>query len=110
MTLDERARQIAHANDLLRRTCAGSYLKISSGVSALPPKVIADALMQMRAYDKFTPQNDPYREHDFGSFRADGHEFYFRIDALNATLTGPAPDPFAADTKRICTLMLSSEY
>jgi hypothetical protein len=50
-------------------------------------------------------------EHDFGSFEADGHMIFFKIDYYDKSLTYHSPD--AADrsvTERVITIMLAEEY
>ena len=55
--------------------------------------------------------NDPYGEHDFGSFEADGHVIYFKIDCLDKALTHHSPDPSDPSvTERVITITLADEY
>ena len=44
-------------------------------------------------YDDFCHANDPYEEHDFGSFEAKGHTIMFKIDYYGATLSMHSADP-----------------
>ena len=47
----------------------------------------------------------PNEEHDFGSFEADGHKIFFKIDYYDS------PDPSdPAVTNRVITIMLAEEY
>ena len=62
-------------------------------------------------YDDFCHSNDPYGEHDFGSFEADGHTIFFKIDYLDKALTYHSPDPSDSSvTERVITIMLAEEY
>ena len=62
-------------------------------------------------YDDFCHDNDPYGEHDFGAFEADGHLIYFKIDYLDKALTYHSPDPSDPSvTERVITIMLAEEY
>jgi Protein of unknown function (DUF3768) len=63
------------------------------------------------AFDDFCHANDPHEEHDFGSFEADGHTIFFKIDYFDKDLRYHSPDP--ADprvTKRVITIMLAEDY
>ncbi|MBL4745910.1 MAG: DUF3768 domain-containing protein [Flavobacteriaceae bacterium] len=34
----------------------------------------------VREFEAFTPDNDPYKAHDFGSFDFEGHRIYWKFD------------------------------
>ena len=34
----------------------------------------------VRTFDTFTAENDPHREHDFGSFEVDDRKLFWKID------------------------------
>jgi hypothetical protein len=111
MTLDERAARVAALNDHLRRTCIGGQLMVTDGVRALPPSMIAQALVLMRSYDDFNECIDPYKEHDFGCFDIGGQGFLWKIDCYDNDLKHHSSDPADPSvTTRIATLMLSEEY
>ena len=62
-------------------------------------------------YDDFCQANDPYGEHDFGAFEAEGHTIFFKIDYLDSALMFHSPDPAdPAVTERVLTIMLAEEY
>jgi Protein of unknown function (DUF3768) len=64
-----------------------------------------------RGVRRFLPPNDPYGEHDFGSFNADGHRIFSKIDYFDKALTAHSPDPSDPPvTKRVITIMLAEEY
>jgi len=57
------------------------------------------------------PYNDPYGEHDFGSFDHDGRTISWKIDLYDRDYKwySPAPtDP--AKTNRVLTILLAEEY
>ena len=55
--------------------------------------------------------NDPHQEHDFGSFEAEGHTIFFKIDYYDKQLQMHSPDPSnPAVTQRVITIMLAEEY
>ena len=106
-----RAGEIAARNDALRRDRLGGHVMMTAAVAALPPDTQAAAILAMRRFDAFTPDNDPYGEHDFGAFEHAGERFFFKIDTYaDAALTCGAEDPLGASTVRVLTLMLASDY
>ena len=79
---------------------------ISSGREAVDRIVKTIAV-----FDDFCHANDPYEEHDFGSFDADGRTILFKIDYYDRSLSQHSPD--ASDpslTERVITIMLADEY
>ncbi len=106
-----RAAEIAARNDALRRDRLGGHVMMTAAVAALPPDTLAAAILAMRRFDDFTPDNDPYGEHDFGAFEHAGERFFFKIDTYaDASLTYGAEDPLAPGVVRVLTLMLASDY
>jgi hypothetical protein len=98
-------------NDEFRRTLNGGKVVVTSGVRALPPSVTAQAMAKMRAFNKFTRDNDPSGEHDFGSFKVAGLKFFWRIEAFDRAFRYASEDPTDSEqTTRVLTLMLASEY
>jgi hypothetical protein len=72
---------------------------------------VARIVKTIAVYDDFCQANDPYGEHHFGSFEADGHVIYFKIDYLHKALTHHSPDPSDPSvTERVITIMLADEY
>ena len=62
------------------------------------------------AYTDFTPENDPYGEHDFGVVECMGQSFYWKIDYYDENYEYGA-DPLEEETvNRVLTVMHSSEY
>ena len=73
--------------------------------------VRANALLEVARFDRFTPDNDPYGEHDFGSFELVGRKFFWKIDAYDKSLEFGSEDPSDPDkTTRVLTLMLAEDY
>ena len=84
---------------------------MTAAVATLPPDTFTAAILAMRRFDNFTPENDPYWEHDFGSFEHAGERSFFKIDTYaDASLTCGAEDPLAPGVVRVLTLMLASDY
>lgn len=66
----------------------------------------------MRSFNAFTPDNDPYGEHDFGSIIIDGQKLLWKIDYFDRSDPDLA-SPDASDasmTERVLTIMLAGEY
>ena len=107
----DRVKKIAELNDAFRSSLAGGRVVLTSGVAALCHHIRIDALRSVRAFTAFTPDNDPYGEHDFGFFKVAEHKFFWKIDYYDPSLTRHSDD--AADpsvTVRVLTIMLTEEY
>jgi Protein of unknown function (DUF3768) len=102
---------IAALNDTLRKTFEGGRVVITSSVSTLPPVLVAAVLERVRTFTDFTPDNDPYGEHDFGSFELAGHKFFWKIDYYDKSMTYGSDDPADPEqTTRVLTVMLAADY
>ena len=61
--------------------------------------------------NQFTPDNDPYGEHDFGALEAAGERVFFKIDYFDRSLAYASSDPADSSvTTRVLTVLLSHEY
>ncbi len=103
--------QICALNDQLRQNLKTGLAVITTGVAALGPQAVERIVKTVSVYDDFCHANDPYEEHDFGVFEAEGEKIFFKIDYYDNSLSGHSPDP--ADptvTKRVITIMLANEY
>ena len=67
-------------NDRLRQDLNTGNAVITAGVAALGAEAVARIVKTIAVYDDFCHANDPYEEHDLGSFEADGHVIFFKID------------------------------
>jgi len=95
-------------NDLLRRHRIGGQVVLTPGVLALGLDLLMLIDDAVTRFDAFTPDNDPYGEHDFGLVGVQGHVVLFKIDYYDLDRCGCSPDP--AVTCRVLTLMLADEY
>lgn len=117
-TADDAVRELREQNDAFRRTAAdlgptlaGYGLVITAGIAARSSDFIQRALECVRDFDAFTPDSDPWGEHDFGSFVLDGAALNWKIDYYDLDLEHGSPDPRdPAVTRRVLTLMLADEY
>ena len=99
--------RIRALNDELRRNLPNGHAVMTAGVAALGPEAVARIVKTIAVYDDFCHANDPYEEHDFGSFEADGHMIFFKIDYYDKALTAHSPDPSDPSvTERVITIML----
>jgi len=108
---EDRRRRIRDLNDGLRRYARAGVICVTSGVQALGQAGVEAALLGARDFDAFTPDNDPYDERDFGTFKAAGERLLWKIDYYDRDRRFGSPDPAnPALTTRVLTIMLSSEY
>jgi Protein of unknown function (DUF3768) len=103
--MTETGSDIAKLNDEFRRR--GDGVTITSGIQEIPD--LYGLLEEVRSYDRFDPDNDPYCEHDFGSLVWGGQKVFWKIDYYNARLDGWC-DPQDPGCRRVLTVMLASEY
>ncbi len=105
--------RIRELNDELRQNISHGHghAIITTGVAALGVEAVARIIRTIEVFDNFCHANDPYQEHGFGSFEADGHTIFFKIDYYDTTMTAHSPDPAnPAVTERVITIMLAEEY
>mgnify|MGYP001083864709 FL=1 len=106
---DATTAKITALNDHVRRSFTGCRVVITQGVQALDD--VPSMLDQVRRFDAFTPDNDPYGEHDFGSFLHGDITIFWKIDTYDVDLQMHSPDPSdPAVTTRVLTIMLAEEY
>jgi Protein of unknown function (DUF3768) len=109
--MDTKTARIRALNDELRQHLSGGTAVITLGVAALGAEAVDRIIKTIAVYDDFCHANDPHEEHDFGSFEADGHLIFFKIDYLDQSLAMHSPDPADASlTQRVITIMLAEEY
>ena len=108
---DPHTPKIRALNDRLRRDLVGGRIFMTPGVQGLGDKVVSQVLLEIMAFDDFTPDNDPYGEHDFGRLKIAGQTILWKIDYYDRSLCYGSPDPAdEAVTTRVLTIMLSGEY
>ena len=75
------------------------------------PRTQVDVLRAVQAFNTFTPDNDPYGEHDFGRVEVGDCFVFWKIDYYDETLRYSSEDPAdPALTVRVLTIMLTEEY
>jgi hypothetical protein len=106
--MDTKTARIRALNDELRQHLSGGTAVITLGVAALGAEAVDRIIKTIAVYDDFCHANDPHEEHDFGSFEADGHLIFFKIDLYE--------EPEVKDSNgepvvnRVLTIMLAEEY
>ena len=109
--MDAKAARIRALNDQLRQNFAEGIAVMTPGVAALGAEAVERIVKTIAVFDDFCHANDPYEEHDFGSFEADGHMIMFKIDYFDRELSMHSPDPADPSvTQRVITIMLTEEY
>ena len=112
MTKPSRAKRIADLNDKFRKSLVtGGRTYMTAGVNAKGAEFVAKALIKVIAFDDFNADNDPHREHDFGSFELEGEKLFWKIDYYDLAAEFGSEDPTdPKKTLRVLTVMLAEEY
>jgi hypothetical protein len=103
--------KVRELNDAFRKSFAGGKVVMTASVAALPDMVRANALIEVSLFNRFTEDNDPHGEHDFGSFDLVGRKFFWTIDTYDANMEFGSEDPSDPEkTTRVLTLTLAEDY
>jgi hypothetical protein len=107
----KQSRRVRVLNDNFRSTFIGGQVVMTAGLADLALHVKARVLTAVQTFADFNSGNDPYSEHDFGSFEVAGEKFFWRIDYYDRCLTFGSEDPADPEkTTRVLTIMLADEY
>lgn len=107
----DRQAQTRALNDRPRAVHRGGQMAATQGVCSLGIGVVTLILKAVSEFADFTPDNDPYGEHDFGTLWVEGHHIYWKIDYYDRDLIHGSPDPANPEvTTRVLTIILASEY
>ena len=102
---------IATLNDKFRKRFIGGEVLLSAGIAAMSSEDKANIVALVQNFDNFTPDNDPYGEHDFGSFDYKGEKILWKIDYYDLNHKYMSENPANPDiTNRVLTILLSCEY
>ena len=98
------ASTIQKLNDVFRQTFAGGRVVLTSGVSGLPKDITTKLLHSVKTHSKFTKDNDPNGEHDFGSCIVADEKFFWKpVDSAQRDMSSIATaDCFHADRHEPC--------
>lgn len=104
-------RDIKTLNDNFRRTFSGGRVMLTCVINAKNQNEQAKILKHVRCFNIFTTANDPYHEHDFGSFNYKGEGIYWKIDYYDKNYRYCSKDLSNPNiTNRVITIMLADEY
>jgi hypothetical protein len=102
---------IAELNDAFRKSFLGGNVYLTRSIAALSASAQEEIIRWVRTFDAFGPDNDPYGEHDFGTFDHDGRTIFWKIDYYDRKLEWGSPDPADPSvTRRVLTILHSEEY
>ena len=103
------AARIRALNDEARTTLTGCRVVVTRSLAEVCD--VKGVLDRVSAYCAFTPDNDPYGEHDLGFIELNGDRYLWKINYYDCNLEHHSPDP--ADprlTKRVMNIMFANEY
>ena len=104
---------IAQLNDAFRRgdpKIPGKFV-MTVGIQSFPKGDVQAIIKTVQEFNTFNEDNDPYGEHDLGSFTFKGEKIFWKIDLYDPGLQFYSEDPLVlTKTVRVLTVMKTSEY
>ncbi len=102
---------IRQLNDRFRQAGIGGRTYITPGIQELGPEAMREIMNSITQYCDFSSDNDPFREHDFGSIDHGDTKVFWKIDYYDLDLAYGSPNPADPSiTSRVMTVMLACEY
>lgn len=107
---------LAQINDRFRSTWGADFtipgqIVMTRGVAALPYGAQVEIMVTVMQFSDFTEDNDPYGDHSFGVFTIAGDRLFWKIDYYDADCRFGSENPRdLAQTRRVLTILLASEY
>lgn len=102
---------IAALNDNFRKTFTGGQVLLTTGIATMSSEDKANIISRVQNFNDFNEDNDPYKEHDFGSFDYKGEKILWKIDYYDLNNKYHSEDPSNPDiTNRVLTIMTAYEY
>ena len=111
--------QIAKQNDAFRSTMISTSrhkVVFTKSVGELDPLVLDVLLKKVRGFatddypeTKFSYDNDPHQEHDFGKVRLGLIDYFWKIDYYD-TNWEYGVDPYEESPNRLLTIISADEY
>jgi Protein of unknown function (DUF3768) len=109
---DPHTTRIRELNDAAR-TCMGLLCRVyqTQGIQALDARDQSAIREKVELFKDFNPGNDPYGQHDFGSFEHNGHLIFWKFDYYDRNYEYGSEEPWNPQvTCRVLTIMLAQEY
>lgn len=122
MADENRSTRIAEQNDRFRQRtglppaegedAVPGVALMTIGIQTLPIPIQLVILTRVREFSDFTPDNDPWGEHDFGIIKLpEVGSVYWKIDYYAPDMEHGSEDPADLSlTQRVLTIMLAEEY
>lgn len=117
---NEEAATIAAQNDSFRRTILPSgqqptapkgKIVMTQGITAFDVDVQLELTRKVAAFDAFNVDSDPHGWHEMGVIEIADTTVWFKIDLYDTKYQYGSPEPQdLAQTRRVLTLLLPSEY
>ncbi|MBI1256564.1 MAG: DUF3768 domain-containing protein [Chloroflexi bacterium] len=109
--ISPRSAEIARLNDAFRRAGPQWDWVATANLVLHGSVFLALAFRKVMAFDAFTPDNDPYGEHDFGAITVDGVRMFWKIDYYDPSQPWGSSNPADPNvTRRVMTVMLPEDY
>lgn len=109
--MSAKSKKIRELNDAFRTSLVGGRIMLTPGIQALDFVKLLALQHAVQTFDNFAEDNDPHGEHDFGSILFDGQKIFWKIDYYDKSMEYGSEDPSdPAQTTRVMTIMLASEY
>ena len=103
--------EIALQNDNFRKNLSQGTLVLTQGIRSNTPEDIKEIITQVRTFDTFDENNDPYGERDFGAFDYKGRKVFWKIDYYDREFLYLSPDVSNPRlTNKVLTVMYAEEY
>ena len=120
--MEEKVTKVREQNDRFRKAIPSpcdvpGKVMLTVGVQALcnddaePNKHLPALFNAIRGFDIFNEDNDPYKDHSFGSFAFQEETVFWKIDYYDLDLQFGSDEPSdLTQTCRVLTVMLAQEY
>lgn len=98
-------------NDDFRQHPSKGVLILTDGIRCNSAQDIGKIIAKVRNFKRFTKGNDPYGEHDFGSFMFKGRKIFWKIDTYDTQFLYISPYIHGVRlAHKVLTIMYAEEY